>query len=66
MSDNFRTHKFMCTQCRKYFPVTALDSQWTRYTETSDFVQDIFPDMHADKRELLISGVCGTCSDDSE
>ena len=42
---------------------TVVDAQayfdWTN----GQFIQNVFPDMPLDKREFLISGMCGKCFD---
>jgi hypothetical protein len=39
------------------------EDQLRRYEQTSENVQNIFPELSADLRELLISGTCGWCFD---
>ena len=34
------------------------------YDRENHYVQDLFPYLSADERELLVSGVCGKCYDE--
>lgn len=50
---------FCCGQNK----VVEMDSQaYTRWMD-GEHIQDVAPQLSVDDRELLISGVCGTCFD---
>ena len=55
-------YKTTCPRCRK---VTIIELDADAYTEwkTNPFccVQDVFPNLSADEREQLISGICPEC-----
>ena len=51
-----------CVQCRKHQEVTAPTAGVVAW-ERGALIQDAFPAMSVDDREILISGVCGTCFD---
>lgn len=52
----------VCCQCSK---VEVLEVKRTQYEawKKGAFIQDAFPHLNADERELLISGICGECFD---
>ena len=56
---------FTCVSCNKEIPVkvNGADYIYWRYNR-QDLVQNIFPHLTPDERELLISGMCGKCYDE--
>ena len=42
----------------------TINEQYNNYINQTDLIQRIFPEISPDKRELLISGICGECFDD--
>ncbi len=54
-----------CPICGKEFEVSMTDEQYIKYIEGEENIQNIFPDWPADKREMLITGICGKCWDDT-
>lgn len=53
-----------CPCCKKEHVVHLTDDQSMRYKEYvggNGHIQDLLPDLSADDREMLISGVCPAC-----
>lgn len=59
------TTKFgiQCSKCRNEF-LFELDSNKLRRWQAGEKIQNLFPELVADIRELLISGICGKCFDE--
>lgn len=57
-----------CKECEQIvtFPVFRTDwHSWVNVPQSERMpVQTAFPYLSADERELLVSGICGTCFDD--
>ena len=51
-----------CKRCRKDFIVTA-ETNDERDWKNGALIQDALHYLSADDRELLMSGICGTCFD---
>lgn len=51
-----------CKVCKKAHDVNISGVQ-LRAIHEGNHVQDVAPHLSADDRELLISGICGTCFD---
>lgn len=51
-----------CRYCQTTHRIEASIDGWEDYL-AGKLLQDAFPDMSADIRELLISGICGKCFD---
>ena len=54
----YKNCPFCGKEQRKEFPVEG----WAKYMK-GEHVQNCFPEMSADDREFLISGICPTCWD---
>lgn len=52
-----------CNDCEKVHSIHVTQEQLNRYEAGDEHVQDIFPELSADDRELLITGTCGACFD---
>jgi len=55
-----------CRMCKEEVPLPITDTQVNDYIENRyslPLIQDHFPQLNADQRELLLSGICGTCFD---
>lgn len=52
-------------QCRECHEVTLLDLEWHDVArwKAGALIQNVFPTMPEDIRELMISGTCGKCFD---
>lgn len=55
--------KCNCESCGKDVTIIGSEDQWNDLVTTTKNIQDIFPDLSADDREILISGICGSCYD---
>jgi len=51
-----------CRICNQEIPVSATAEQIAAW-RAGELIQRAMPDVPADERELLISGVCGPCFD---
>ena len=55
-----------CRMCEKWYYISATPEQQEEMDKPRSerkFMQDIFPELPIEDRELLISGTCGTCWD---
>lgn len=52
-----------CSVCGVTHEIEVRAEDFRRWKRT-DNIQDVFPYLSADDRELLISGICGSCFDD--
>lgn len=51
-----------CRHCKTRFYLAMPDEKMAQYQDPAHpHIQDIFPDMTASDRELLISRLCGAC-----
>ncbi len=59
-----------CTSCRtcgKYHLINMTKEQFHEYIKPKaerKNIQDIFPELRNDEREILVSGICGECFDE--
>jgi hypothetical protein len=51
-----------CRQCKQDVEVPATEDQIKRW-RAGELIQRAMPNLTADEREILISGICGTCFD---
>lgn len=51
----------VCPECDKKNYIEISDEQYQRYTEGSELIQKIFPEMNPIQREILVTGICGDC-----
>lgn len=51
-----------CGKCAFFFVLTVVEEDYEEW-RGGEFVQKAFPYLSTDQRELLISGICGTCFD---
>ena len=56
------SRKYTCKFCGKEVTVQAEEEKFSRL-DAGAHVQDVFPDLRANYRELMISGICGECFD---
>ena len=52
-----------CCICGKRVELTVEKEDYIRFINGESHVQDLFPYLSADKREMLISQTCGECWD---
>lgn len=55
--------KVTCKFCGKTYFIPVFKEEYEAWQKGAH-VQDAFPDMSIDNRELLISGMCGKCFDE--
>lgn len=51
----------MCSHCGQINRIAMTHEQYIKYTECSELVQNIFPELSPQKREILITGICPQC-----
>lgn len=54
--------KVECFMCKQIYRL-SVDTQAYRDWNNGKLIQDAFPEMSKGDRELLISGMCGSCFD---
>lgn len=52
-----------CKMCRKVYTLEVSEEGYEMMLAGAH-IQDAFPELSVDDRELLISGICGKCFDD--
>jgi hypothetical protein len=52
-----------CIECGKDVSIIVNKKDLNRYNSTNDLVQNIFPYLSANEREIFISQICGECYD---
>ena len=52
-----------CRLCEKLFDFTANLEDYNEWRKGEKNIQDCFPYLNPDQRELLLSGICNTCWD---
>ena len=64
--ETFQPHQYAftckCTMCENEHVITVDAPELFRYNRGAH-MQDAFPHLTPDERELLISGICGSCYD---
>ena len=64
-SDNpMITHEYTCKMCAKLVSITAPKSNWDAYASGA-LIQNAFPMLDLNAREIMISGICGQCFDEA-
>lgn len=53
--------KAKCPNCGYEHSFEVSEEQYVKYMENSDFIQNIFPKIAPEYREMLISGICPDC-----
>ena len=61
--EEFEVYPVTCSFCKTTYPIRLRPSDVKRYEEENLLVQQAFPYLSVDERELLISGMCGICFD---
>ena len=54
---------YVCEICEKEYEINARKVDWERWDNNEDSIQNCFPYLSADERELILSGICGKCFD---
>lgn len=52
-----------CSRCSTKIELSVDEKDIARY-KSGELIQNCFPYLSADQREILISGICGTCFDE--
>lgn len=50
-----------CVECREVIEIEMTFEQYVAWKYKKDLVQNIFPELKPEIREILISGICPTC-----
>jgi hypothetical protein len=53
----------MCVNCHETYHIVVTERQYNRRRNTGDYVQDIWPELSAGHREMIISGTHPDCFD---
>ncbi len=53
-----------CRICKKYFAFNVKKEDYTDYISNRKLIQQAFPYLTADERELMISETCNACFND--
>lgn len=53
--------KITCPFCKNEHEITVNKEKYEKFKNKQDYIQNIFPELTIDERELLISGVCKDC-----
>lgn len=53
--------KITCPFCKNVNEITVNKEKYEKFKNKQDYIQNIFPELTIDERELLISGVCKDC-----
>lgn len=61
--DKWKTLTIDCNQCGKSFEVKVKENDWKVYESGKGYIQDIFPYLTPEERELIKTKVCGKCFD---
>lgn len=56
-------YMFKCMLCGTPIMIMAYPSDMERYQKGEGLIQDIFPYLTADEREIIMTGICGKCFD---
>jgi hypothetical protein len=51
-----------CSECHQQKPIHCTAEQFAAF-EAGELIQRAMPNVSEDERELLISGICGSCFD---
>lgn len=52
-----------CPDCNKFNTVVVNERDYNVWCLGDTNVQDAFPSLSADEREILLTGICGSCWD---
>lgn len=58
------TRTIQCRVCGKKYDITFDDKDMNRYLFKAANIQNAFPYLTDDERELILSGICGHCYDE--
>jgi len=52
-----------CKKCNKRIVIELPDQEYANFIRGNMLIQQALPSVSSDKREMLISGICGECYD---
>lgn len=52
-----------CSRCQTVVGMSVDAVRYSDWSHGGGHIQDMLPELNADERELLISGICGKCFD---
>ena len=50
-----------CRKCKKSFSINVNSKMWLRWTHGIIPIQEAFPKLNVNQREILMSGECARC-----
>ncbi len=62
LNTNKLTVDIQCKKCNKLINIPYNQDAVNKW-KAGALIQDVMPNLNADQRELLISGICGPCYD---
>lgn len=54
---------FVCRCCNKEKTLPVDSERYQKWRDGKDYIQNLFPELSAEDRELMLSGTCGPCFD---
>jgi len=54
---------FVCRSCNKEKTLPVDSERYQKWRDGKGYIQNLFPELSADDRELMLSGTCGDCFD---
>lgn len=61
LGDGLLNVKIKCHICKEVFDIQMTKQQFEDYMSMNGYIQDIFPELSPEDRELLISNTCDKC-----
>ena len=55
------TVSIKCNECGKEYKFDITKEQYNKYTSREGLIQDIFPEISSELREMFISRICPDC-----
>ena len=52
-----------CVNCKNVVDIPVTEEQIQTWKDSKQFIQDYFPELSPDHREMFLSGYCGKCFD---
>ncbi len=61
LGDKVELTTIPCPYCEKVSTVIVKEEDWRKWLDGKNFIQDAFPDLPPEQRELFLTGICGEC-----
>ena len=61
--DKWKTLRIDCNECGETFEVKVKENDWKIYESGEGYIQDTFPYLTPEERELIKTKICGKCFD---